>query len=261
VTNTEGTSPADPGASPPPCPAPDEEFQGLLAASSLGTAGGERFRAGRLGWAWEMVREYARLAGPERPEDLDQVTVLLLRARRDLTRLAGLLSPPGPPGTAAPGQLTDAEQRAHDGLGFTLTLFRDFIVGDGPARDADMTEITRLILALQALISGHALARSEPGSSRLLGEATTPGGQRRTAAARKKIAAYLAEPAPPGIIADLRDLGVIGYANELPGVTAEMMRDLVTTARANGRTWAQIASRIDMTAEETEFLFGPPHSG
>ena len=35
----------------------------------------------------------------------------------------------------------------------------------------------------------------------------------------QEIAAYLAGPVPEDAVADLRDLGVIGFANELPGIT------------------------------------------
>jgi hypothetical protein len=70
-----------------------------------------------------------------------------------------------------------------------------------------------------------------------------------------KINEYLAEPMPAGAVADLRDLGVIGYANELPGVTPTIMCDLIGAARANGRTWEQIGNRLDMTGEEAEVAF------
>jgi hypothetical protein len=49
-----------------------------------------------------------------------------------------------------------------------------------------------------------------------------------------KIEEYPAEPMPLEAVADLRDLGVIGYANELSGVTSAIMHDLIA-ARANGR--------------------------
>ncbi len=72
---------------------------------------------------------------------------------------------------------------------------------------------------------------------------------------RAKIEEYLAEPMPAEAVADLRDLGVIGYANELPGVTPGIMHDLIATARANGRTWQEIGNRLDMTDEEAEAAF------
>jgi hypothetical protein len=70
-----------------------------------------------------------------------------------------------------------------------------------------------------------------------------------------KISEYLAEPTPPEAVADLRDLGVIGYANELPGVTPAILHDLIAAARANGRTWQEIGNRLDMTGEEAEAAF------
>lgn len=68
----------------------------------------------------------------------------------------------------------------------------------------------------------------------------------------QEIAAYLAGPAPDGTVADLRDLGVIGFANEIPGVRPETMRALIAGARQKGRSWQEIGRRLDMTAEEAE---------
>lgn len=48
--------------------------------------------------------------------------------------------------------------------------------------------------------------------------------------AAQEIAAYLAGPAPEDAMADLRDLGVIGFANELPGITPQTMRTLIAGA-------------------------------
>jgi hypothetical protein len=70
-----------------------------------------------------------------------------------------------------------------------------------------------------------------------------------------KIDEYLAEPMPDEAVADLRDLGVIGYANELPGVTPSIMHDLIAAARAHGRSWQEIGDRVDMTGEEAEAAF------
>jgi len=70
-----------------------------------------------------------------------------------------------------------------------------------------------------------------------------------------RIGEYLAEPMPPEAVADLRDLGVIGYANELPGVTPTIMHDLIAAARAHGRSWQEIGNRLDMTGEEAEAVF------
>lgn len=70
--------------------------------------------------------------------------------------------------------------------------------------------------------------------------------------AAQEIAAYLAGPAPDDTVADLRDLGVIGFANELPGITPQTMRTLIAGARQRGRTWDEIGRRLDMTAEEAE---------
>lgn len=70
-----------------------------------------------------------------------------------------------------------------------------------------------------------------------------------------KIDEYLAEPMPAETAADLRDLGVIGYANDLPGVTPQIMHDLIAAARANGRSWQEIGNRLDMTGEGAEAAF------
>jgi hypothetical protein len=50
----------------------------------------------------------------------------------------------------------------------------------------------------------------------------------------------------------LRDLGVIGFANELPGITPGTMRTLIAGARQKGRGWDEIGRRLDMTADEAE---------
>jgi len=70
--------------------------------------------------------------------------------------------------------------------------------------------------------------------------------------AAQQIAAYLAGPASEDAVADLRDLGVIGFANELPGVTPQTMRTLIAGARQKGRSWDDIGRRLDMTADEAE---------
>ena len=70
--------------------------------------------------------------------------------------------------------------------------------------------------------------------------------------AAQQIAAYLAGPAPENSTVDLRDLGVIGFANELPGITPETMRTLIAGARQKGRSWDDIGRRLDMTADEAE---------
>ena len=70
--------------------------------------------------------------------------------------------------------------------------------------------------------------------------------------AAQEIASYLAGPAPEGAVEDLRDLGVIGFANELPGVTPLTMRTLIAGARQKGRSWQEIGRRLDMTAAEAE---------
>lgn len=79
-----------------------------------------------------------------------------------------------------------------------------------------------------------------------------------------EIAAYLAGPAPEKTVADLRDLGVIGFANELPGITPETMRTLIAGARQKGRSWTEIGRRLDMTAAEAERAYNelahPQHS-
>ena len=70
--------------------------------------------------------------------------------------------------------------------------------------------------------------------------------------AAQEIASYLAGPVPEGAVEDLRDLGVIGFSNELPGVTPLTMRTLITGARQKGRSWQEIGRRLDMTADEAE---------
>lgn len=73
--------------------------------------------------------------------------------------------------------------------------------------------------------------------------------------AAQEIASYLAGPVPEGAVEDLRDLGVIGFANELPGVTPLTMRTLIAGARQKGRSWQEIGRRLDMTADEAEEAF------
>jgi hypothetical protein len=70
--------------------------------------------------------------------------------------------------------------------------------------------------------------------------------------AAQEIAAYLAGPVPEDAVDDLRDLGVIGFPNELPGITPETMRTLIAGARQKGRSWDEIGRRLDMTADEAE---------
>jgi hypothetical protein len=73
--------------------------------------------------------------------------------------------------------------------------------------------------------------------------------------AAQEIAAYLAGPKPEDAVADLRDLGVIGFANELRGVTQETMRTLIAGARQKNRSWNEIGRRLDMTADEAELAY------
>jgi len=70
--------------------------------------------------------------------------------------------------------------------------------------------------------------------------------------AAQEIVAYLAGPAPEDAAADLRDLGVIGFANELSGISPETMRTLIAGALQRGRSWDDIGRRLDMTAGEAE---------
>jgi hypothetical protein len=74
--------------------------------------------------------------------------------------------------------------------------------------------------------------------------------------AAQQIAAYLAGPAPENTVTDLRDLGVIGFANELPGITPETMRTLIAGARQKGGSWDDIGRRLDMSADEAERAYG-----
>ena len=71
----------------------------------------------------------------------------------------------------------------------------------------------------------------------------------------QEIAAYLAGPAPENAAEDLRDLGVIGFANELPNITPQTMRTLIAGARQKGRSWDDIGRRLDMTADEAECAY------
>jgi hypothetical protein len=73
--------------------------------------------------------------------------------------------------------------------------------------------------------------------------------------AAQEIAAYLAGPPSEGAVADLRDLGVIGFANELPGITPETMRTLIAGARQKNRSWDEIGRRLDMAGAEAERTF------
>jgi hypothetical protein len=73
--------------------------------------------------------------------------------------------------------------------------------------------------------------------------------------AAQEIAAYLAGPVPEDAAEDLRDLGVIGFANELPGITPQTMRTLIAGARQKGRSWDDIGRRLDMTADEAECTY------
>jgi hypothetical protein len=70
--------------------------------------------------------------------------------------------------------------------------------------------------------------------------------------AAQEIATYLAGPVPDGAVGELRDLGLIGFANELPGISPETMRTLIAGARQKGRSWEEIGRRLDMTPEEAE---------
>jgi len=82
------------------------------------------------------------------------------------------------------------------------------------------------------------------------------GTARSRADAAQEIAAYPAGPVPEDAVADLRDLGVIGFANELPGISPETMRTLIAGARQKGRSWDEIGRRLDMTADEAERAYG-----
>jgi hypothetical protein len=66
---------------------------------------------------------------------------------------------------------------------------------------------------------------------------------------------FLEKPPPADAKEDLRDLGVIGYANTLPGVTPEMLAMLIAEARRNGRSWDQIGRRLGMTVAEAESAY------
>jgi hypothetical protein len=71
----------------------------------------------------------------------------------------------------------------------------------------------------------------------------------------QEIAAYLAGPVPEDAVADLRDLGVIGFANELPDISPQTMQTLIAGARQKGRSWDEIGRRLDMTADEAESAY------
>jgi hypothetical protein len=73
--------------------------------------------------------------------------------------------------------------------------------------------------------------------------------------AARLVREFLARPLPDGAVEDLRDLGVIGYANDLPGATPPLMHRLIGQARANGRSWDEIGRRLDLTAAEAEAAY------
>jgi hypothetical protein len=75
------------------------------------------------------------------------------------------------------------------------------------------------------------------------------------ARADTEIREFLETPVPPGA-EDMRDLGVIGYANSLPGIRPSVLRELIATARRNGRSWDEIGRRLSMTAGEAEAAYG-----
>ncbi len=75
-----------------------------------------------------------------------------------------------------------------------------------------------------------------------------------TVRAEEEIRDFLATPVPPGA-EDLRDLGVIGYANELAGISPAMLAGLITKARGNGRSWDDIGRALDQTAAEAEATY------
>ena len=79
--------------------------------------------------------------------------------------------------------------------------------------------------------------------------------------AAQEIASYLAGPVPEGAVEDLRDLGVIGFANELPGITPLTMRTLIAGARRKGRSWQEIGRRLDMTEAEAERVYSELDEG
>jgi hypothetical protein len=92
--------------------------------------------------------------------------------------------------------------------------------------------------------------RRSPGGSDL--SRSMEGAAVSRADAAQEIAAYLAGPVPEDALDDLRDLGVIGFANELAGITPETMRTLIAGARQKGRSWDEIGRRLDMTADEAD---------
>lgn len=48
---------------------------------------------------------------------------------------------------------------------------------------------------------------------------------------------------------------MIGYVDELPGVTPTIMYGHIGKTRAHGRSWDEIGNRLDMTGDEAEAAF------
>lgn len=70
----------------------------------------------------------------------------------------------------SPAVLTDAERRA---LAVTaeVTNLMNEVIGDGPARDADLAEVVIHVHGIQHMIMAQAAARAYPEDYRLLGGA------------------------------------------------------------------------------------------
>jgi len=66
--------------------------------------------------------------------------------------------------------LTKHEHAAVSMLGALYALMRDYVVGSGPTREADLAEIAHLVHGLQRAVMAQAAAREYPRELRLLGE-------------------------------------------------------------------------------------------
>ena len=68
------------------------------------------------------------------------------------------------------GFLTESERKAVRDSGLLFQLLANDIVGHGPTREADLTELTTAIHVIQRAVMAQAAARAYPGQYRPLGE-------------------------------------------------------------------------------------------
>jgi hypothetical protein len=69
-----------------------------------------------------------------------------------------------------PGFLTESERQAVRDAGLLYQLLANEVVGDGPTREDDLTELTTAIHVIQRAVLAQAAGRAYPGKYRLLGE-------------------------------------------------------------------------------------------